>query len=131
MSHLSLRRSVIVAAHAIVGWALCAATMGLGIAATGLHSALIIHAVVAPIIFTNISALYFARFGYTRPLTTAIAFVAIVVFLDAVIVAMLLQRSFEMFTSFAGTWLPFALIFGSTYITGVVVAPHGHREPVR
>lgn len=57
MSHLTLRHSLIVAAHAIVGWALCAATMGLGIAATGLHSALIIHAVAAPIIFTNISAL--------------------------------------------------------------------------
>ena len=40
-----------------------------------------------------------------------------------------MQRSFEMFTSFVGTWLPFALIFGSTYITGVVVAPPGHREP--
>jgi len=131
MGHLTLRHSVIVAAHALVGWALCAATMGLGIAATGLHNALIIHAVAAPLIFANISALYFARFGYTRPLTTAIAFVAIVAFLDAVIVAMLVERSFEMFTSFAGTWLPFALIFGSTYITGVVVTPPGHREPVR
>jgi hypothetical protein len=102
--------------------------MGIGIAATGLHSALIIHAVAAPIIFTNISALYFARFGYTRPLTTAIAFVAIVLFLDATVVAMMLQRSFEMFTSFAGTWLPFALIFGSTYITGLLVRPSGVRE---
>ena len=127
MSDLTLRHSVIVAAHAIVGWALCAATMGLGIAATGLHSALIIHAVAAPIIFTNVSALYFARFGYTCPLTTAIAFVAIVVFLDAVIVAMLVQRSFQMFTSFVGAWLPFALIFGSTYITGMVVRP-GEKE---
>ncbi len=67
MSHLTLRQSVIVAAHAIGGWALCAATMGLGIGATRLHNALIIHALAAPIIFTNISALYFARFGYTRP----------------------------------------------------------------
>ncbi len=128
MCHLTLRHSVIVAAHAIVGWALCAATMGLGIAATGLHSALIIHAVAAPIIFTDISALYFARFGYTRPLTTALAFVAIVVFFDATVVAMVLLRSFEMFTSFAGTWLPFGLIFGSTYITGIVVHPAGQRE---
>jgi hypothetical protein len=79
------------AVHAFVGWALCAATMGLSIAATGLHNALIIHAVAVPIIFTTISALYFARFRYTRPLTTAAAFVAIVVFLDAVIVAMLEQ----------------------------------------
>jgi hypothetical protein len=95
--------------------------MGVAIPVTGLHAALIIHAIAAPIIFTNISALYFARFGYTRPLTTAIAFVVIVVFLDAFVVAMLVQRSFVMFTSLAGTWLPFALIFGSTYITGMVV----------
>ena len=121
MSHLTLRHSAIVAAHALVGWALCAATMGLGIAVAGLPTALVIHAFAAPIIFTVVSWLYFARFAYTPPMTTAMAFLAIVVFLDAVVVAMLVLRSFEMFTSFAGTWLPFALIFGSTYITGIIV----------
>jgi hypothetical protein len=83
MSHLTLRHSVIVAAHAVVGWVLCAATMGVGIAVTGLHTALIIHAVAAPIIFTVVSGFYFLRFAYARPLTTAVAFVAIVAFLDA------------------------------------------------
>ncbi len=55
------------------------------------------------------------------PLTTATAFVAIVVFMDVVAVAMLAQRSFEMFASFLGTSLPFALIFASTYLTGAIV----------
>ena len=38
--------------------------------------------------------------------------------LDILIVALLIERSFEMFTSILGTWIPFLLIFGSTYLTG-------------
>jgi hypothetical protein len=34
---------------------------------------------------------------------------------------MLINRSFEMFTSLLGTWIPFALIFFSTYLTGSAV----------
>jgi hypothetical protein len=128
MSQAALRHSIVVVAHALVGWGVCMATMGLAMAVTGLHAALIIRAIAALIIFTEVSAWYFARFAYTPPLTTAIAFVAVVVFLDVVIVAMLARRSFEMFGSFASTWLPFALIFGSTYITGMIVHPPSNTE---
>jgi hypothetical protein len=41
--------------------------------------------------------------------------------MDFFIVAMLINKSFEMFTSLLGTWIPFALIFISTYLTGNVI----------
>lgn len=52
-------------AHALVGWGLCGATMGIGLAKTSLNRALAIHAVAAPIIFAAVSAIYFSTFGYT------------------------------------------------------------------
>jgi hypothetical protein len=42
-------------AHAAVGWALCAATMGIGMAVTSLHIALIVHAVAAPLFFVAVT----------------------------------------------------------------------------
>jgi len=95
--------------------------MGIGMAVGSLRTALVIHAVAAPLIFAFISAIYFRRFAYTNPLVTAVLFIYIVVLMDLVVIAMLIQRSFEMFTSLVGTWLPFASIFGSTYLTGVMV----------
>ena len=50
----------------------------------------------------------------------AAMFVAIVIFLDVFVIALLIERSFEMFRSVLGTWLPFALIFLATWLTGMV-----------
>jgi len=54
-----------------------------------------------------------------RNIETAIIFVSFVIAVDLFIVALLIQRSFEMFTSVLGTWIPFILIFVSTYLTGL------------
>jgi len=81
---------------------------------------LIIHAVATPIVFALISWIYHTRFGNTAPLQTALIFVGIVVGMDAFLVAPVFEKSFEMFTSLIGTWVPFALIFLSTYLTGLV-----------
>ncbi len=43
-------------------------------------------------------------------------------------VALLIYRSLAMFTSLLGTWLPFALIFAATYLTGVWVTSQTQRE---
>ncbi len=109
---------LILVAHAFVGWALCAATIGIGMAVTTVNNALVIHAIAAPIFFICVSLFYFRKFNYTTPLQTASYFLAFVVAMDFFIVAMLINRSFEMFASILGTWLPFALIFASTYLTG-------------
>ncbi|MGC1378676.1 MAG: hypothetical protein WA821_20765 [Anaerolineales bacterium] len=114
-------KTILILAHAFVGWVLCAATMGIGMAVTSLSNALIIHAVAAPIFFAGVSLVYFRKFDYTAPLQTALIFVAFVIGMDFFLVAMLINHSFEMFTSLIGTWLPFALIFTSTIVTGAFI----------
>src|SRR5512138_895581 len=103
---MTINKTLILLAHAFVGWALCAATMGIGMAVTTLDHTLIIHAIGAPIFFCGVSFVYFLTF---------------VVAMDFFLVAMLINHSFEMFTSILGTWLPFALIFTSTYLTGYFI----------
>jgi len=125
---MALKKIFLLLAHAFAGWALCAATMGIGMAVTTLLNALVIHAVAAPIFFAGISLVYFRKFNYTTPLQTALFFLAFVVAMDFIVVAMLINRSFEMFTSLLGTWLPFALIFASTYLAGssITNSPKGN-----
>lgn len=115
---MNIREAIIVLVHAFIGWALCAATMGIGMATLSMRNALIVHAVGAPIFFTVISLVYFYKFNYTSPLRTALIFVGFVITVDFFVVALLINRSLDMFTSLLGTWIPFALIFLSTYLTG-------------
>ena len=111
---------IVLLVHALIGWALCGAIMGIGRAVTTLDNALVIHAIAAPIVFALISWVYFTRFGYTAPLQTALIFVGIVIGMDAFLVAPAFEKSFVMFNSLIGTWVPFGLIFLSTYLTGPV-----------
>jgi hypothetical protein len=114
-----MRKTVIILLHAFVGWALCAATIGIGMSTTTLENALVIHAVAAPIIFTLISLVYFNKFHFTTPLITAVIFVSFVMAMDFFVVALLINKSLDMFTSLLGIWIPFALIFTSTLLTGL------------
>lgn len=108
----------VVLIHALIGWALCGATMGIGLAATTVQNAVIIHAIGAPIFFCGLSLFYFRKFNYTSPLQTATIFVSFVIIVDFFLVALVINRSLEMFADPMGTWIPFALIFAATYLTG-------------
>ena len=121
MNKLTTSRILIILAHALVGWALCAATMGIGMAVTTLQTALIVHAIGAPIFFFGVSLLYFSRFHYTTPVPTALIFVGLVMVVDFLLVGLVINKSLDMFTSALGTWIPFVLIFISTLLTGRVV----------
>jgi hypothetical protein len=123
-------RAATIAAFAIVGWAVCAAAIGIGFALMSERGALVLHAIVAPIAFAGLSWFYFTRFAYTRPLTTALLFLAVVVALDVFVVSLLIEKSFAMFASALGTWTPLFLIFASTLATGVLVerAKRAHRH---
>jgi hypothetical protein len=112
---------LIIVGHAVVGRALCGATMMLSMKTTSPQRALVIHAVAAPLIFVALSWVYFSQFGHTGPLVTAAIFVALVVLLDLLIVVPFIEKSFAMFRSFSGTWLPFALMFLATWITGIAL----------
>jgi hypothetical protein len=49
---------------------------------------------------------------------TAAAFLGVVVALDLFLVAPVFEKSYAMFSSVLGTWIPFALIFAVTYLMG-------------
>ncbi|MFC1550281.1 hypothetical protein ACFL46_03215 [Candidatus Neomarinimicrobiota bacterium] len=108
-------------AFAFLGWALCGAIMGIGMATMTLEATLIVHAVGAPIIFVILSLIYFRYFNYYLPLTTALIFVGFVIFIDFSLVALIINKSLDMFYSFLGTWIPFVLIFSSTFVTGLLI----------
>ncbi|MFX1466895.1 MAG: hypothetical protein ACFFA5_10515 [Promethearchaeota archaeon] len=101
-----------------VGWGLCGLTFFVGVSITSITNALIIHAIAAPIIFYFISLFYFKKFNYTTPIQTAIIFLCIVILLDFFVVSLLINKNFDMFLSPLGTWIPFLLIFLSTFLTG-------------
>jgi hypothetical protein len=84
----------------------------------GLDTALIVHAVAAPIVFFAVSKHYFRPYQHADPMHTALAFIAVVVLVDFFVVGLAINQSLEMFTSLIGTWVPFALIFASSWLTG-------------
>ncbi|MCK5315560.1 MAG: hypothetical protein KAJ53_10575, partial [Anaerolineales bacterium] len=83
-----------------------------------------------PIFFTIISLVYFNKFNYTPPLQTALIFVSFVIVVDFFVVALMINRSLEMFASPLGTWIPFALIFTSTYVTGLLTVRSSKQQAV-
>jgi hypothetical protein len=119
---MNIKTMSIALVHAFVGWFLCAATMGIGMAFTTQENALYIHAALAPIFFFMVSMFYFKKYGHLSPMITAVVFVVFVILIDFFIVALLIIRSLEMFSSLLGTWIPFALIFVSAYFAGTIAA---------
>lgn len=105
----------------LLGWALCGAIMFIGMAVTDIQTALIVHAIGAPVIFSLISWLYFKRYNYTSPIKTALLFICVVIFMDFFLVALIINKSLEMFQSPLGTWIPFGLIILATYLTGKII----------
>jgi hypothetical protein len=114
----SIKKTTILLAHVFVGWALCGATVAIGSAVTSMDNTMIIHALAVPFIFTAISLVYFKKFNFTTPLQTAMIFIGFAILMDILVVSLLIQRNFDMFKSILGTWIPFVLMFASTYLTG-------------
>jgi hypothetical protein len=118
MDKVDYIKLLIVSIYAFIGWTLCGAVMFIGMAVTTEFITLIIHAIAAPIIFAVVSSFYFKKYDFTTPLETAALFVAFVVLMDFIVVALLINRSLAMFGNVLGTWIPFVLIFIATYYTG-------------
>ena len=116
---LQFRKIVVTLLFALIAQMLCWAIMIVGQMVTSLENTLIAHAIGAPIIASLVSLVYYKRFNYTTPLQTAIVFVSVVIAMDVFIVALLIEKSFEMFTSPIGTWIPISSIFLATYLTGL------------
>ena len=114
----------------ILGQMGCWGLMIGGQAITTLENALIIHAIGAPIVFALVSFVYFKKLDFTKPWVTAIIFVAVVVIMDFFIVSLLINQNFDMFLSPIGTWIPFVLIFASTYLTGTYVRGRAQKKSI-
>ena len=113
-----MSKSVSVVVHAVIGWAICGATIVAGRQTMSMDATLVLHAVVAPLAFGLLTWHHFIRYRTSSPLRTALAMLGVVVLLDAGVVAPLFERSYVMFRSFTGTWLPFGLIWASSYLVG-------------
>jgi len=112
---------LIVLIHAFIGWAVCGGIVGIGQAVTSMENTIFIHAIGVPILFTAISLVYFKKFNKFNEWQTAIIFLGFVILMDVLVVALFIEKSFEMFASPLGTWIPFGLIFLSTYLTGFFI----------
>jgi len=124
MKALTLRHGLVLLAFALLGWGICGAIIGIGRSLTSVQNTLIIHAVAVPIVFGGLTWLYFRFFGYTSALQTALIFTGLAIFLDATVIALLVEKSYAMFGSILGTWIPFGLIFLATYLVGRSFIPN-------
>jgi hypothetical protein len=102
-------------------WAACGAVIAIGRRIWGLDTTLRIHLVVAPIIAFVVSAAHKLLAAEFSSVLRATVITGLVVILDAVVVAPLFERSYAMFRSLIGTWIPFGAIFVASLAAGMLV----------
>jgi hypothetical protein len=107
---VTLGRTLTLVGFALLGWGLCGATIGVARGLMPMETALVVHAVAAPIIAGALAYLYARCCAVTTPLTTGLAFVGVVIVMDAGLIAPFVERSWDMFRSPIGTWIPFVLM---------------------
>jgi hypothetical protein len=96
---------------ALVAWGLCGVTIGVARGLLPMESALVVHAVAAPIIAGALACVYARYLAVSPPLVVGSVFLGVVFLMDAGLIAPFVERSWDMFRSPIGTWIPFALIF--------------------
>jgi hypothetical protein len=120
ISKLNGKKIGLILLFALIGWTICGMIMGIGLATTTEANAIIIHALFVPVVFFSIAFIYFRRFNYTTPLQTSLIFITFVILMDFFVVSLIINKNFDMFKSFLGTWFVFMEIFIVTYLTGDV-----------
>ena len=123
MKNLKFRQGLVLLAFGLVGWGICGAIIGIGRSLTSMQNTLIIHALAVPVVFGALAWLYFRFFGYTSALETALFFTGLAILMDATVIALLVEKSYAMFGSILGTWIPFGLIFLATFLVGTQLKP--------
>jgi len=114
----AMSQRAILIIYAILGWAICGATIGIGRRYLSMDAALYVHAAVAPLAFGILARLFYKKFPSSSAIATASTMLGVVVGLDAFVVAPLFEHSFAMFESILGTWVPFGFIFLASYLVG-------------
>ena len=111
---------------ATAGWVACGATFGVARAAFGVDAAVWIHLAAAPFIGAAATWLLWRHPRHPGAAATAFTMAGTAALLDAILVAPFLERSYAMFASPAGTWIPLALILAASAATAGWLA---RREP--
>jgi hypothetical protein len=100
-------------------WAACGGVIAIGRRLRSLDTPLRVHLVAAPVLAFLVAAAHRELAPTFDPLLRAAAVTILVMLLDALVVAPLFERSYAMFRSLIGTWLPFAAIFAACWAGGV------------
>lgn len=114
--------------YGALGWAVCAAIL-LGLAQVSATAALTAHVIAVPLVFALVSRSYFRARGARAPLPTAIGFTILFALLDLAVIGGVMGRGLGIFGSIAATWLPFALVFVTTWATGALMATMPWPKP--
>ena len=105
---------------ALVLWGACGSVIVIGRRLWSIDTTLRVHLIAAPIIAFLVAAAHKQLAPGFDPLLRAAAITIIVMLLDALVVAPLFERSYAMFRSVIGTWLPFVAIFAAAWAAGVL-----------
>ena len=92
------KKTAIVVGFGVAVWAFCGALVAVGCQFMSMDMTLIVHAVGAPVGAVIASWFYFRDFYFTRPLATAAIFVGLSLVLDVLVVALLIEKSLDMFS---------------------------------
>ena len=92
-------------------WGACGGVIAMGRRIWSLRTTLYVHLVLAPSFAYLLSTLHRLLFPGFDHLLRAGVMTAVVVVLDVLVVAPLFERSFAMFRSLLGTWIPVGAIF--------------------
>ncbi len=108
--------SVIVSA--VILWAACGGVIAIGRRLWTLRKTLIVHVFAGPAIAFMVASARHMLFSDFAAIPRAVEITGVVVALDAFVVAPVFERSYAMFRSALGTWIPFAAIFVASWIAG-------------
>src|SRR5271166_315805 len=105
---------------ALALWAACGGVIAVGRKLWSIDITLRVHLVAAPVLAFLVVVIHKELAPAFDPLLRAAAITIIVILLDALLVAPFFERSYAMFRSVIGTWLPFVAIFGACWAAGVL-----------
>ena len=108
-------------AFGLVLWAACGWVIAFGRQIWPMDMTLGVHLAVAPMISAVVTTAHEIVAPGFNPLLRAATMTGLVIALDALVVAPLFERSYAMFRSPLGTWLPFAAIFLASWATGALL----------
>ncbi len=105
----------------LVLWGACGAVMAIGRRIWSLDTTFHVHLAAAPVFAFLVSTVHKLLAAEFSSLLRAMVLTGLVVILDVVVVAPIFERSYAMFSSFIGTWIPFAAIFLASLAAGILI----------